>query len=158
MQRPLAVLTPTPLRRVATLLALAFGAAFLIWTAITASFETFAWRPLFLVLGLACMLFGAWVWRATEVALLLTEDALTDSAGRQLCRVDDIVKVDRGTFAFKPSNGFVVHLRAAGPRAWAPGLWWRLGRRLGVGGVTSGTEARLMADMLTAIVEHRGET
>ena len=30
---------------------------------------------------------------------------------------------------------------------WAPGVWWRFGRRLGVGGSVSGFEAKAMAEM-----------
>ena len=63
--------------------------------------------------------------------------------------------VDRGLFAFKPSNGFVVVLSQGGWRGWAPGLWWRLGRRLGVGGVTSAAQAKAMAEILSIEIARR---
>ena len=65
----------------------------------------------------------------------------------------NIASVDRGAFAFKPSNGFTVRLKSPAPRAWLPGLWWRLGRRVGVGGATPGKAARDMADVITILLK-----
>lgn len=106
----------------------------------------------------ALSLFGAQrMWRATSLALILTSESLVDGAGREIAQVDNIERVDRGMFAMKPSNGFNMRLSEPRPRAWAPGLWWRMGRRVGVGGTLSGGQSRLMADTLTALVnEHKG--
>ena len=75
-------------------------------------------------------------------------EGLRDGNGRLLCRMDQIAGVDRGAFAFKPSNGFLVKLKEPMPRVWQPGLWWRLGRRIGVGGVTPAGQGKFMADMI----------
>jgi hypothetical protein len=40
-----------------------------------------------------------------------------------LARIDEIASLDRGTFAFKPSNGFLLRLSRKGTRVWRPGLW-----------------------------------
>lgn len=90
--------------------------------------------------------------RVTALTLELTETELRDSAGRVLTPVDQIAAVSRGVFAAKPSNGFVLRLKKSQPRAWAPGLWWRIGRRLGVGGVTPAGESRAMADIIAALI------
>jgi hypothetical protein len=66
-----------------------------------------------------------------------------------------MVSVARGALAFKPSNGFPVTLRARGPFVWEPGLWWRIGRRVGVGGVTPGTPARFMAERMQERIARR---
>ena len=71
-----------------------------------------------------------------------------DSDGTVIARLDNIEKVDRSAFAMKPSNGFLIILKEPGPRVWRPGLWWRLGRRVAVGGVTNGAHTRPMADMM----------
>ena len=63
--------------------------------------------------------------------------------------------VDRGVFAFKPSNGFLVRTREKAGNVWAPGLWWRLGRRVGVGGMTASAEAKFMSEILSAMVLQR---
>ena len=64
--------------------------------------------------------------------------------------------MDRGAFAFKPSNGFMLKLSRKGPFAWEPGIWWRIGRRVGVGGVTPGTPAKVMAEMIQERITRRG--
>jgi len=112
--------------------------------------------------GMAVMAFGAlWIarrmWRATATWLVLERDALVSSDGRVLARMEDVVAVARGAFAFKPSNGFTLTLRKAGPFVWEPGVWWRTGRRVGVGGVTPGTPARLMAEQIQARIAAREE-
>jgi hypothetical protein len=93
--------------------------------------------------------------RATKRALVLTAEALSDDSGVLVARVADIRGVERGMLAFKPSNGFILRTENAQPRGWAPGLWWRLGRRIGVGGVISGAEGRAMADAISVLVQRR---
>lgn len=88
-------------------------------------------------------------------AILLTADGLVDDTGRPIAPLGQIASVDRGAFAFKPSNGFLVRLSAPMGRAWMPGLWWRLGSRIGVGGITPAAEGRLMAERLQALLAER---
>ena len=95
-------------------------------------------------------------YRATSAALVLTEEGLFDTNGAELARLDNIAKVDRGFFAFKPSNGFMILLKKPRERVWRPGLWWRFGRRVGVGGATSGKAARDMADVIAILQTDRG--
>ena len=47
------------------------------------------------------------------------------------------------------TNGFVVRARNSMPAAWTPGIWWRMGRRIGVGGLTGEGEA--MAELLAEL-------
>lgn len=109
-----------------------------------------------IVLGAVVLVLCLRLYAATGRGLVLTEEALTDTDGRVVARLDEIRKVERGIFAFKPSNGFVLQLADRKPGAWAPGLWWRMGRRVGVGGVISGAEGRAMADLIGATVARRG--
>ncbi|MEM7545807.1 MAG: hypothetical protein AAF367_09750 [Pseudomonadota bacterium] len=96
-------------------------------------------------------------------ALILTESravlfdgtAIYDDAGTQLCTLDDIVEIERGLALFKPSGGFVVVMKTPGARGWSPGLWWRVGRRLGIGGATSGRAAKYMADAIMGALAAR---
>ena len=110
--------------------------------------EAFGWQIFLIVLGAGSIWLGEAMRRATGLSLELTDEELRDSQGRVLCRLDDIASVERGAFAFKPSNGFLINLKTPGPRGWAPGLWWRIGRRIGVGGVTSASESKFMADVI----------
>ena len=88
------------------------------------------------------------MWRATGRTIRLTEAGLEQSDGRILVAMDEIAGVERGLFAAKPSNGFLIRLERSYPLAWAPGLWWRWGRRLGVGGMTRAGEAKAIAELL----------
>ena len=97
------------------------------------------------------LLAAARLWNATNDKLELTRTELRTASGRVLTEVANIRSVDRGAFAFKPSNGFLVKLEEPRGASWAPGLWWQRGRLLGVGGVLRGGEARAMAEMITAL-------
>ncbi len=108
------------------------------------------WSLVFLVLGLLSLLAAARLWRATEDTLVLTRTELRTGSGRVLTEIANVDGVDRGAFAFKPSNGFLVKLKEPAGAGWAPGLWWQRGRYIGVGGVVRGGEARGMAELLTA--------
>lgn len=108
-----------------------------------------------LVMGAGALYLGDKMRRATLTTLELTQTELRDSNGVVLVKLADIKSTDRGTFAFKPSNGFILRLEHRGPRAWNPGLWWRMGRRIGVGGVTSASETKQMAEMIAGLVAMR---
>lgn len=95
--------------------------------------------------------------QATRLALELTEDGLRRSDGQMLARVEEFASIDRGAFAFKPSHGFMLKLRGPAGAAWAPGMYWRFGRRIGVGGVTPGAQTKMMADMIAAMIMERRE-
>ncbi len=103
------------------------------------------------------MLWFAWkFWQATSVALVLTTEGLFDDNGREFCRFEDIEKVDRGFFAFRPSSGFLILCKTPVQRGWAPGLWWAFGRRIGVGGATGRPAGKQMADIISVMLTERG--
>lgn len=114
------------------------------------------WQAFLIGMGLISLLMAYKLQVATTRKLLLTETALTDSDGTVLAMIEDVVAVNRGAFAMKPSNGFVLTLKNPAPRVWQPGLWWRLGRRVAVGGVTPGAQARPMADIISVMIAKRG--
>jgi hypothetical protein len=110
---------------------------------------------LVLGLGIGSLVLADMLRRATRTEILMTEDALTSSDGIVIAKLDDVVSVDRGAFAFKPSNGFTLKLKTKQPRGWAPGLWWRLGRFVGVGGAVSAGQAKFMAEQIALRVAMR---
>lgn len=156
MDEVLATVSPSIIRRYFGVGVLGILGLILIYVAFARPPDNFGLQVFLLGLG-ALILWGAdTMRRASAVTLVLTHETLSDSTGRVLTRVDEIVSVDRSFLAFKPSNGFLVRLRTRQPRTWVPGLWWRFGRRIGVGGVTSARETRFMAEILTALVVERG--
>lgn len=111
---------------------------------------------LFLVGVGALAIYGGYkMWHVTGRMIELTEDELRLSDGTLICRTEDIVKIDRSFFAFKPSNGFLITTKVSYPSTWSPGLLWRFGKRIGVGGVTSVSEGKIMADTLAAMIATR---
>ncbi|MFW2588990.1 hypothetical protein [Sagittula sp. SSi028] len=106
------------------------------------------WQVFLLAVGGLSLWFSSRMWEATSHALILTETELTDTDGTVLARLDEIEKVDRSVFAMKPSNGFLLILKSPQTRAWRPGLWWRMGRRIAIGGVTAGSATKPVADII----------
>ena len=100
------------------------------------------------LLGCLALFNGERFRRSSKRAIELTELDLRDSSGDILAKWSEIEKVDRGTFAIKPSNGFALILQSPAGRRWVPGLWWRIGRRVGVGGMLPARETRFMAEYL----------
>ena len=151
----IATLTPSPVRR---WLAIAFIGALGAVCILLAAFRTPA-APAWIVVLLGMGVGAIWLSRrlagATRTRIELTPGGLRDGSGRVVAPIARIVAVERGAFAFKPSNGFVVRLSEPAAAAWQPGLWWRIGRRVGVGGVTPGAQARIMADALAALLQMR---
>jgi hypothetical protein len=114
------------------------------------------WQIYLLVVGLASLWTASRLHSATTGRIVLTETELRDETGAVIVRLADIASVDRGAFAFKPSNGFLLRTKTPGPRTWRTGLWWRVGRRIGVGGVASAPQTKFMSEMISAIIAQRG--
>lgn len=135
---------------------LALLGGLLLYVALASPPQEALWQGFLIALGLVSVLLAEKMRRATELSVHLTEAGLVDSSGQQIAALDNIARVDRGTFAFKPSNGFMIRLKTAEPRRWQPGIWWRFGRRVGVGGVMPGAQTKIMAEMLQAMLAERG--
>ncbi len=133
--------------------------ALLLWIAVAAPPDSLPLMLFLVACGVAAIAQALRLLTATSAGLLYTGGVLREAApgGRILARLEDIEGVDRGVFAFKPSNGFLLTLRreAPGARGWAPGLWWRVGRRVGVGGAVRAAEARALAEVLALQVAAR---
>ncbi len=142
-------LRAAPERRLFALGCLYALGALLIWLALVQP-PALPWLVFLLVLGGLVLALAEAMRRASALALRLTAAGLEDSAGRVIALWADIARIEQGTFAAKPANGFVIVLHAPAPRGWAPGMWWRLGRRIGVGGITARRDARAMAEALAA--------
>lgn len=126
----------------------------LIYIALVQS-PAFEWRLFLLILGGAALWMTDKMRRATMTRIELTETVLRDTDGTVIALVDDIEVMDRGFFAFKPSNGFLLRTKTKGVNEWRPGLWWRLGRRIGVGGMTPAHQSKLISEILAVIMAKR---
>lgn len=127
-----------------------------IYTAL-ATPPAFGWQVFLIALGAASIWMAERMRRATETWLELTETELRSSEGIVLARIADIKSIDRGVLAFKPSNGFMITLHTPAERVWRPGLWWRLGRRVGIGGVTPSSQTKFMSEIIAAQMMQRDQ-
>ncbi len=131
-------------------------AVFLLFTVATNPTTSIFWSLALAAFGFGLLWFAWRFWHATQHSLILTGDGLFDSDGKHFCSFDEITKVDRGLFAFRPSSGFLIRLNRPVPRGWAPGLWWSFGKSIGVGGATSRPAGKQMADILSVMLTDRG--
>lgn len=153
----LATVSTSPPRRWLGIGVMATLGALLLYVAFAVPPGKLLWQAFLIGLGLAALGMSEKTRRGTEGSVELTKDGLRDSNGEVIATLDQIVAVDRGMFAMKPSNGFLIRLKTAQPRRWLPGLWWRLGRRVGIGGVTPGPQTKAMAQMLEILIAERNQ-
>ena len=113
------------------------------------------WQAFLLVVGTASLWCADAMRRATSSVVILTESEMRDGDGTLIARVDDIEALDRGFFAFKPSNGFIMTLNSKAKNSWRPGRWWRVGRRVGVGGMTPAHQSKNMSEIIAIIMARR---
>ena len=149
----LAALTPSPVRRyLASGMMVVLGIV-LVQVAVSGWNSSVPSYLALALLGLATLAVAWRMHRATSNSLHLRSDGIRSSDGTLIADIDNISRVELGLFAFKPSNGFLIILKNPMDRAWHPGLWWRLGRRIGIGGVTPRAEGKVMAERLHMLVQ-----
>lgn len=154
----LASIDPQPVRRVAAV-GMIVALAVIVWTiAALRPPEHFSYMLFLVFFGAGCLWLAHTMWHATARVIELTRTELREVGGRVLCTIDNLQRVDRGAFAFKPAGGFLVKLKQPeGPLVYAPGIWWRWGRTLAVGGVTSRQDGKNVADMMIVMMVQRGD-
>ncbi len=142
-------------RRVFLLAIVAVLGAMLVFLAVLRPPEAIGYQLFLLALGGGLLGVLPRIYRATKIKVILQDDRLSDNTGTQIFAIADVVAVERGPFAFKPSSGFLVRLGQRQSAAWQPGMWWRFGRRVGVGGVLPAGEMKAMAEYLQAQISRR---
>jgi len=146
---------PSIMRRAFGVGVLSFAGFLMFYITVTQPPDGLQWILVLLLAGVVFFYGSYKMWEATGYRIELTEGGMRMSNGVVLAKLEDIHSVDRSFFAFKPSNGFLVTLKTKHPSTWVPGLWWRFGKRIGVGGLTSGSEGKIMADTLAALIAER---
>lgn len=151
-------ITPSGPRRVLATGALGLLGALVLWLTANHPPVDLVFLVINLVIGLSSLWLSWALWRASGEVLELTREELREAGGRVLTRLDNVARVDRGFFAFKPAAGFRLSLKEPMPKVYAPGLWWRRGRLLMVGGVTSRAQSKAVADLISVLLaQKRGE-
>ncbi|SDK31671.1 hypothetical protein [Aliiruegeria lutimaris] len=150
----LATISASAPRRILGIAVLCTLGAGLVYLGIVKPPAVLHWQVFLIALGGLTLFLAEKLRRATENSLVLTAEELRESTGRVVVRVEDVVAIERGAFAIKPSNGFLLRLSVSSPDGnhWAPGLWWRVGKRVGVGGITAAGETKSVAEILSALL------
>lgn len=141
-------------RRILGIGMLAFLAVLVIYVAIVSP-PTLGWQIFLIALGAIALMIANAMRKSTRHTLELTRTELRDDAGTVIVKLDDVTSIDRGAFAFKPSNGFLLRLSKPHARDWRPGLWWRSATRIGVGGMTPMRSTKYMAEVIAIIIAER---
>ncbi len=144
-------LTISPIRRIFALVVLFMLGLLLIWNGLMLPGAAIALKLLLMLMGAAVLWLGIKMYDRTRGGLILTKEALWDYRGTCLIRMEDVVAMEKGVFALKPSNGFMLRGTQAPGNLWAPGMYWRVGTRVGVGGITNAREAKSMIEVIVAL-------
>lgn len=142
-------------RRMLGIIVLALLGGLLVYGGLAQPSQNLGFQAILIVSGVVVLFMAERMRRASVTTLELTRDVLREQDGRVLARMDQVVSVNRGMFAFKPSNGFVLVTKTPQDRHWTPGLWWRIGHRIGVGGVTPPAQTKFMAEMIQIQLSER---
>lgn len=150
--KPICTISPSGARRAFGIAMLAALGAMFIWIGFVSVKTNTVTAATFGVLGIASFWCASVVFSATSASILLLRKGLVTSDDIIVAELDNIKAVERGLFALKPSSGFVILLKKPMPLVWKPGLWWRFGRRIGVGGATAAAEGKIMAEAIQALM------
>lgn len=152
----LARIVPSTGRRLLGIGMLSFLAFLVLYVAITTP-PSVGWQLFLIALGAVSLMIANTMRKSTRNTLELTRTELRDDTGTILAKVEDIISIDRGAFAFKPSNGFLLRLTRPHPKDWRPGLWWRASTRIGVGGMTPMRSTKYMAEIIAIMIAERDQ-
>ena len=155
MSEIIARLQIAPFRRWAGVIVLALIGVGLIYSGLVYPPSTLLGRLAIFLLGFLVLLQAYWNLQVRSGSLILKEDGLWVEDGPQLAALDNIETVQVSAFSIKPSNGFAVVLRSPVRFKWVPGLYWCVGRRIGVGGATHPSQAKAMAELLSRLIMDR---
>ncbi|MGB0658594.1 MAG: hypothetical protein ACPGNV_00355 [Mangrovicoccus sp.] len=152
---PLAVLAPAFARRIIVCVLMAMASLLFLSAPFRDTGGTAGADFLQGVIGLGLAWLTWRLWYSTEAVLELWPDGLKLAGGDWLCKFDEAEKLERGPFAFKPSNGFLLRLETKKELAWAPGLYWRVRNLVGIGGITPKNQTKAFADMVQHLLLER---
>ncbi|MBL4751221.1 MAG: hypothetical protein JKX71_11700 [Amylibacter sp.] len=146
---------PSVVRRIFAAIILCISGFVMINFAFSPTAQSILLKLTLICLGLVFLWQALVNFRATDAALFLKREGLFDEHGTLICSLSNIALVERSWFSFKPSNGFLLRLHEPQSRKWVPGFYWRMGRRLGVGGSISPAQTKEMSDKLVLLMQEK---
>ena len=149
----LITVTPAHARRTIGVGAQVALAVLLIWFGFNGDGALFA-RIALTGAGAFMLVAARFIWTTSGRSLELTPTLLREApTNRVLAKVSDVSAVERGLQVLKPSNGLIVRTKTPSKRAFAPGLWWRAGKIIAIGGMMNAGQGKAMAEILQELVK-----
>ncbi len=146
-EKPQAIITPPQAKRVVATSLLAIGGMGLVYYGTLNYWGRV--EVLFVYVLAMLTLFGCFkFYQNTREELLLYEDRVASSSGELLFEVSNVKSIDNSLLSFKPSNGALIYLKSPMPMKVHYGLWWRVGKKVGIGGCTNRAEVNVMVDII----------
>ena len=136
-----------PNHRVKLLAVTIFGLMlFLIYTLLKTSVES-GKALLFLIsiFLISTLWFKKFISQHPKVGFLLNQEGIFNLDNSIVCRIEDIETIDTSPYTFRSANGFIVFLRERSTFKIVPGLYWRLGNRISIGGLVSKAESKFLS-------------
>ena len=146
----IATLTASPPRRWTGTAMLGLLGVLLVYRAFSVPFGVS--QIVLILCGVGVIAAASRLYRATAQVIELTKTELRVKDGIVLTELSNIANVERGAFAFKPSNGFLVTTKQVGPRRWSPGMYWCFATRIGIGGATGAPQSKGLAETLSILI------
>ena len=114
------------------------------------SLSDFLFLPLILLLG---FWFKNFLKKYSKVGFLINEQGLFNLDKSPICKMHEIDRVDASPYTFKSANGFIIILKTKNSFESVPGLYWKLGKRISIGGLVSKNESKFLAGLLMQFLE-----
>ena len=106
--------------------------------------------PIIVVLGLWLKRF---LNRYSKIGFLINELGMFNLDESLIFKMDEIERIDVSPYTFKSANGFIILLKTKSSFKFIPGLYWRLGNRISIGGLVSKNESKFLSTTLLELYE-----
>ncbi|MEM0977526.1 MAG: hypothetical protein AAGJ34_08330 [Pseudomonadota bacterium] len=129
---------------------LSLPALFIVF-ALSQGVVTRLWAMGFLMAIASAFLWAAYrMYSVPRAGLLFDGRVLRTEDGLVVAALTDIDVVQTGIFAMRPSNGFSLIMKEADHLPTRPGIFWRQGKMIGIGGILAAAETRAIGRLMQA--------
>ena len=101
-------------------------------------------------------IFWRYLKRYGNVGFVIKDGSIFLPDGRLLCKLSSIETVDTSPYTFKSTNGFIIRLKERSSLDWSPGLFWKLNKRISIGGLITKSESKWLSTAIITILAREG--
>ncbi len=144
-----------PNHRIKILFLTIFGLLLFLLYALSKLDEKISLFDFFLIL--LTIVLGIWLKRFlkkfSKIGFLINELGIFNLDESIICKIENIKKIDVSPYTFKSANGFIIFQKTKGSFKIVPGLYWRAGKRISIGGLISKNESKFLSSTLLEIIK-----